>query len=296
LFGPTTMACGDIRSTATNLGGNKPRQLLEMLALDVGVPVSKELLAERLWDGHPPRAYIPTLESHVCCLRRRLGGLTGEPGALVTTVGGYLLNEQLVKVDVVEVRALLDSGDVAKVRRTLDLVQGMLLADDPYAPWADEARQGFAARSARRYAEAAHVANEVGDHELAATLARAVGHDQYWSEPAVQELMRALAASGNRAQALFEYQALRTLLDEELGIEPGPATQKLFMSILCAAPSQGSDDVGILLGLLKGALATADRGHCTSHSPAMAEVAQMLLARAVNAPEPEATRGVALTA
>jgi DNA-binding SARP family transcriptional activator len=279
LFGPTTVACGDIRSTATDLGGNKPRQLLEMLALDVGVPLPKELLAERLWDGHPPRSYIPTLESHVCYLRRRLGALTGEPGALVTTVGGYLLDEELVLVDVVEVRALLDSGDAAKVRFSLDLVHGMLLADDPYAPWADEARQGFAARSAQRYAEAAHLANEVGDHELATTLARAVGHDRYWSEPAVQELMRALAASGNRAQALLEYQALRTLLGDELGIEPGPATQEVFMSILRDAPAQDSDDVGILLGLLKGALA-ADRGHCTSHSPAMAEVGRMLLARA----------------
>lgn len=278
LFGPTTVACGDIRSTAADLAG-KPRQLLEMLALDVGTPVSKELLSERLWDGHPPRAYIPTLESHVCCLRRRLEALTGEHGALVTTVGGYLLDARLARVDVVEVRALLDSGDVAKVRHTLDLVQGRLLADDPYAAWADEARQGFAARSAQGYAEAAHHANEAGDHELAATLARAVGHDQYWAEPAVQELMRALAATGNRAQALLEYQALRDALGEELGIEPSPATQEVFMSVLCAAPSQDFDDVGILLGLLKGALA-ADRGHCTSHSPAMTEVGQMLLARA----------------
>ena len=47
LFGPTTVSCGDIRFTATDLGGSKPRQLLEMLALDVGVPVSQELLAER---------------------------------------------------------------------------------------------------------------------------------------------------------------------------------------------------------------------------------------------------------
>src|SRR4051795_1801692 len=79
------------------------------------------------------------------------------------------------------------------------------------------------------------------------------GHDQYWSEPAVQELMRALAALGNTAQALLEYLTLRTLLDEELGIEPSPAIQEVFMSILRAAPEKGSDDVGVLLGLLKRA-------------------------------------------
>src|ERR1700754_3763436 len=102
LFGPTTVSCGGIRVTATDLGGGKPRQLLEMLALDVGVPVSKELLAERLWEARPPRAYIPTIESHVCGIRRRLGELTGEHGALVTTVGGYLLDKQRVRVDLDE--------------------------------------------------------------------------------------------------------------------------------------------------------------------------------------------------
>jgi|tagenome__1003787_1003787.scaffolds.fasta_scaffold20766357_1 DNA-binding SARP family transcriptional activator len=279
LFGPTTLVRGDIRSRATDIGGIKPRQVLEMLALDLGMPVSKELLAERLWDGHPPRSYIPTLESHVCALRRRLGALIDGDDALVTTFGGYLLDERLVRVDVVEVRALLESGDVAQVSKTFDLIHGVLLADDLDAPWADAARQGFAARSAQGYAEAAHRANEAGDHELAAMLARAVGHDQYWSEPAVQELMRALAASGNRAQALFEYQALRTLLDDELGIDPSSATQEVFMSILCEQPSQDFDDVGVLLGLLKGAL-TAGHGRGTSHNPAMAEVGRMLLARA----------------
>ena len=58
-----------------------------------------------------------------------------------------------------------------------------------------------------------------------------------------------------------------------------PGNSEVFMSILCAAPSQDFDDVGIVLGLLKGALA-AERGHRTSHRPAMAEVGRMLLARA----------------
>src|SRR3954454_20153130 len=42
LFGPTTWVRGEIRSRATDIGGIKPRQVLEMLALDLGMPVSKE--------------------------------------------------------------------------------------------------------------------------------------------------------------------------------------------------------------------------------------------------------------
>ena len=52
----------------------------------------------------------------------------------------------------------------------------------------------------------------------------------------------------------------------------------MYLSVLRAAPSQEADDLGLLLGLLKGAL-SADRGNHASH-PAMAEVGRMLLARA----------------
>ena len=73
LFGPTVISGAGSRLVGSDLGGSKPRQLLEMLALDLGAPVAKDLLAERLWDGRPPASYIATVESYVCSLRRRLG-------------------------------------------------------------------------------------------------------------------------------------------------------------------------------------------------------------------------------
>ena len=73
LFGPTVISGAGTRLVASDLGGSKPRQLLEMLALDLGTPIAKDLLAERLWDGRPPASYIATVESYVCSLRRRLG-------------------------------------------------------------------------------------------------------------------------------------------------------------------------------------------------------------------------------
>ena len=46
------------------LGGVKPRQILAILALAAGRPVSKEHLADLLWDGEPPKGYRGTLESY----------------------------------------------------------------------------------------------------------------------------------------------------------------------------------------------------------------------------------------
>jgi DNA-binding SARP family transcriptional activator len=44
--------------------------------------------------------------------------------------------------------------------------------------------------------------------------------------------MRALAARGDRAEALREYERLRWMLLDELGVGPGPATRALHEAIL----------------------------------------------------------------
>jgi DNA-binding SARP family transcriptional activator len=44
--------------------------------------------------------------------------------------------------------------------------------------------------------------------------------------------METLAAQGNAAEALNVYETLRTLLREELGATPSPATQGLHRALL----------------------------------------------------------------
>ena len=44
--------------------------------------------------------------------------------------------------------------------------------------------------------------------------------------------MEALAASGNRAEALVAYEALRIRLREDLGVAPGAALQDLHAQLL----------------------------------------------------------------
>ncbi len=279
LFGPTRVSCNGSTLHARNLGGSKPRQVLEILAIELGCPVTKESLAERLWEDHPPRSYIATLESYVCCLRRRLADLGAEPPVLLTTAGGYLLDATHVQVDLVEARKQFDGSDPTHLETTLDLRVDVLLADDPFAAWANDIREQLSTQRVQAYVGAAHAANATGDNALAVLFARAACLERSWSEPAVQELMEALARSGNHAQALMEYQDLRTAMCNELGVEPSPATQSLYMSILCDEEPEPSYDVSVLLSLLKSALQAAT-GRGGAASPDMAEVGRMLLARA----------------
>src|SRR4051812_4586880 len=152
LFGTTTVVLPD-GTTTTDLGGKKPRQVLEMLALSLGAPVSKDRLVEQLWEGNPPRTYMATLESYISLLRRRMGVGRGRDSALATTSNGYLLDPALVSVDVVEFRGLVDPGlgtgphaaqaALGDLDAAIRMVGGELLASEPYADWAAHERTLF---------------------------------------------------------------------------------------------------------------------------------------------------------
>ena len=49
-----------------------------------------------------------------------------------------------------------------------------------------------------------------------------------WQEEGQRQLMRLLAGSGRRAEALAQYEAHRRELAEELGVEPAPETTQLY--------------------------------------------------------------------
>lgn len=73
-----------------------------------------------------------------------------------------------------------------------------------------------------------------------------------WSERAHRHLMSLLAASGQRSEALAQFERCRALLAEELGVEPDPTTLALYQRILARSEQppyklpagQGSPFVG----------------------------------------------------
>ena len=287
LLGPMHIAGHGGRLTAPDLGGTKLPQLAQMLALDLGHPLSKDLIADRLWEGRPPASYLATIESYVCVLRRRLGLVGGRRGPLATTSHGYVLDADQVRVDVIEARALLRAGGV-HVSRALPMLSGELLADQPFATWAAEARDTWDALVVDSCTRAAHEASGRGDFEQAVPLAREASRRGYLCEPAVHELMRALAGVGDRVAALRAYEVLRAAMLDELALEPEENTQALYLTILRAglrsAPSttttssSARDEISALLQLLRRAL-EAQKGPVVD-LPSMHEVGQLLMARA----------------
>jgi DNA-binding SARP family transcriptional activator len=150
LFGATAVLADGAVTPVSDFGGVKPRQILEILAATPGTPVTKDRLADLLWDGQPPKSYVGTLESYVCGLRRKLGHGPSKQSPLSTTSNGYLLDPAVVSVDLADFRALAARAATATPAEGLRLAQqavvtlnGELLASEAYAAWACSERKVF---------------------------------------------------------------------------------------------------------------------------------------------------------
>ena len=219
------------------LGGQKPRALLAVLALEPGRVVSVDRLVEALWPGEPPETAAHAVQVYVSQLRKALGPV------IATRAPGYVLELDPEHVDVhlfsrlaQEGRAALEGGEAAAaevaLREALALWRGPALADFVYEP--------FAQTQIARLEELRTVVVEeridadlaLGRHaELVSELEALVQAEPLRERPRAQ-LMLALYRSGRQADALAVYRAARETLVEELGIDPGPELRELEAAVL----------------------------------------------------------------
>lgn len=299
LFGSTAVDREGTLLTGSDLGGVKIRRILRILALQHGSPVAKDRLAELIWDGAPPSSHKSDLESYICVLRRRMGIGTGRHSVVATTAGGYLLDPDKAVVDHDEFTRLAASARARPVgqalelaERALALTRGELLADEPYASWAERARERHGQEERSLCLVAARSAMIGGDAQSAVRMARRALTSNPLSDEAVQHVMRALWLAGRRAEALQSYLDLRCALREELGEEPDRDTHELYLTILRqdGIPVGGHDargDLRILLDLLRQTLDGISGTRAPASNAALAAHAMAALAR-----RPESMQGL----
>ncbi|TFD22574.1 BTAD domain-containing putative transcriptional regulator [Cryobacterium sp. TMS1-13-1] len=257
LFGNLTIRRGSIVLHAHQLGGPKPRQILEILLVHVGLPVSKDHLIELLWGANPPVEALPTLESYVSVLRSHLQPGAGKLGPLQTTTGGYVLDRDLVDVDLDQFDHLLQRAQKTNpelaypfLLRALDLAEAPLLCDELVAAWASEARDQHASRLtvARVLAsETAAALHRIDDSVDLANLAIA---DDPLNERAWTALILGLEAAGRHAQGLQAYDRCRHAMQSELGCAPGQILRSAQLRLLHATAAEDGDLADVLSALL----------------------------------------------
>ncbi len=240
LFGPLQIEEGGRTLGPRDLGGTRPKQVLEMLLMERGRRVPVDRLAERLWPDERPGSVAGSLQTFVSVLRRHLTADRERARALVVTEPeAYRMDTGLIELDLDRFDELLERSAReptrlarASLEQALALVRGDVLEDEPYATWALDLRGSYQGRVLGARLDAAEAA--LAERDLPAALAHsdaAAALDRF-SERAHRGAVLALYAQGRQHDALARYRAFRALLDDELGLEPTADTRALESAIL----------------------------------------------------------------
>src|SRR5246127_2180525 len=214
--------------------GAKPRAILTMLGLHGGSVVSAETLVELLWGEDPPRTAAKALQTHISSLRRALGdGFVLTEGA-VWTLAESEVDPSLYKSAARRGRDAAAAGDtgqaVARFEEALALWRGIPELPDGRRGTSEKTRwiESYAALVEDRpdaLLATGRAAEIIG--ELEAAVADAPLRERRWGQ-----LMLALYRAGRQGEAPGAFQRARTLLADELGVDPGPELRRLEAAIV----------------------------------------------------------------
>jgi DNA-binding SARP family transcriptional activator/pimeloyl-ACP methyl ester carboxylesterase len=240
MFGALEVRVDGLRLGGRDLGGVKPKQLLEVLLLARGRLVSKDRIAELLWGDALPQRVAATVETYVSVLRRRLDVRPGlGRRVLATEPGGYRLVAEEFDVDLDRYESLLRGAAAATgverrsaLEHAVEIGQLELLADEPYGAWVEPARAHYRERQVQALVELAECCLGLGDHHATLAAAERAVALEPTRERAYRAAMRAHHAGGDRDGALRAYERCRRALADELGVAPSSDTAALHLEIL----------------------------------------------------------------
>lgn len=203
----------------------QPSSLLAWLALHPGAH-PRASLAERFWPGAPEPSARAGLRTALWSLRRALGAAAAA-GLVARGEAVELAGEPAVWVDVRSAEVLAAGGRAEEAAHLLDgdLLPG--LDDD----WVGEERERTRATRAGLLERLAAAAEDEGDLAAAARHALRRAEVDPLSEAAHRDVVRLLAAAGDRAAGLREHRRFVARLRTELGLAPSEETRRLVRRV-----------------------------------------------------------------
>lgn len=245
LLGPLEMT---VDGAPVPLGTPKQRAVLALLLMNRNSPVGVDRLITALWAGTPPPGARASLHSYVSNLRKLLNGVGADPRAmLVAAPPGYRLNVPDAACDVGRFTIEKTAGVHAAAAGRFDAASGHLRAalDQWRGPVLEDLLDfPFVATFATSLVEEkilVHTA--LAESEIACGRAftvigelEALTAEHPYREPLWAQLMTAYYVTDRQSDALAAYRRVKTLLADELGIDPGVKLRELNDRILRQDP------------------------------------------------------------
>lgn len=157
--------------------------------------------------------------------------------------GDYQLNSELTyQIDIEEFDRLVDEGEslrrarkfpecVPVFERAVALYRGEF-AQGSYEPWVEDQRNFYRERYLNVLEALAGFAQQEEEWGRSLQLAQQILHEDQFREDMHCVVMKAHVKLGNRGAAREQFESLRRLLKDELGVDPGPETRKLYNELL----------------------------------------------------------------
>ena len=231
-----------------DLPSKKLAGLLAYLACTAPLSQPREKLAALLWGSHFDAQAKQNLRQALFRLRKVLG-----QDALQSDGEVVSLNAAVIQCDIGRFEALVREGSRDALSAAADLYRGQLIDDvtvgeEGWTDWLTVERE-------RLLELALGAMMALGEQELAAGRAeralkagqRAIALNNM-REDAHRLIVRALAATGRKAEALKHYQDFVALLRHELNTDPDSATRALAAGLRGAPPQSGSPAVEAVAG------------------------------------------------
>lgn len=228
---------------------DKVRGLLAFLATEPGAH-RRETLASLLWPEKPEREARHNLSQALYNLRRVIPSLSKTVLEITTRTVRFAPDERF-QVDALLFERSLDAVDrhphplsllCDDCRRHLetavDLYRGEFLSglrvvdSTAFEDWLRQKRDLYQRRRIEALCSLADNSEMLGDYPTAVKYLHQVQISDPLDEEVCRQRMRLLALSGQRNEALRQYELFRQMLWDELGVEPEESTRALYRQLL----------------------------------------------------------------
>ena len=222
----------------------KARALLSYLAMHRAQPLSREHIATLLWSDKDESSAKRNLRQVLYSLRTAFA--EAELGTdLLAGAGDIQLHPDLdIWVDVTEFEQTIERGldgaepnsqHLGRAARLYagDLLSGFFVRDcPPFEEWLITSQERLRESALASFHTLVGACLRRGESRMGIHYARRLLAIDPLSERAHRQLMRLYAQSSRRTRALAQFEELRNLLNQELGVEPLAETTALYQSIL----------------------------------------------------------------
>lgn len=235
---------GDGELDQAELPGRQGRLALVYLVLERHRPVPSHELVTAIWGDDPPRSVDTSLRALLSKLRGVLedaglddAAIESDAGCYQARLPGAWVDVEVAHNEVDRAEGAFRSGDLDAALPHATVAAGIAkrpLLPGEDAPWVAATQGKLRSVHVRALSMLTRIYRERGDHALAVSVARDLVGLEPFREASHRALMQAHLAAGDRAEAVRAYERCRALLADELGVDPDPETEAVYLVALRA--------------------------------------------------------------